>query len=97
MTETVILEARETRRSFGPPWLALSVLVLGLPFLGRQGVTVTNERITVTPGFWTKVRDDIEIFRIRDVVVKLQRPGIRDAMHLRADVQALVDDALKSA
>lgn len=26
-----------------------------------------------------------------------QRPGIRDAMHLRADVQALVDDALKSA
>ena len=70
MTETVILEARETRRSYGPPWLALSVLMLGLPFLGRQRVTVTNERITVTPGFWTKVRDDIEIFRIRDVVVK---------------------------
>ena len=70
MTETVILEARETRRSYGPLWLVLSVLMLGLPFLGRQRVTVTNERITVTSGFWTKVRDDIEIFRIRDVVVK---------------------------
>jgi hypothetical protein len=70
MTETVILEARETRRSYGPLWLLLSVLMLGLPFLGRQRVTVTNERITVTSGFWTKVRDDIEIFRIRDVVVK---------------------------
>ena len=44
--------------------------MLGLPFLGRQRITVTNERITVTSGFWTKVRDDIEIFRIRDVVVK---------------------------
>ncbi|NMJ42041.1 PH domain-containing protein [Roseomonas sp. JC162] len=70
MTETVILEARETRRSYGPLWLVLSVLMLGLPFLGRQRITVTNERITVTSGFWTKVRDDIEIFRIRDVVVK---------------------------
>jgi hypothetical protein len=70
MSETIILETRETKRSYGPLWLLLSVLMLGLPFLGRQRVTVTNERITVTSGFWTKVRDDIEIFRIRDVVVK---------------------------
>jgi uncharacterized membrane protein YdbT with pleckstrin-like domain len=70
MSETILLETRETRRSFGPLWLVLSVLLLGLPFLGRQRITVTNERITVTSGFWTKVRDDIEIFRIRDVVVK---------------------------
>lgn len=70
MPETIILEARETKRSYGPLRLVLSVLALGLPFLGRQRITVTNERITVTSGFWTKVRDDIEIFRIRDVVVK---------------------------
>ena len=70
MSETVILEARETKRSYGPLWLVLSVFMLGLPFLGRQRITLTNERITVTQGFWTKVRDDIEIFRIRDVVVK---------------------------
>ena len=69
MSETIILETRETKRSFGPLWLLLSFLLLGLPFLGRQRVRVTNERITVTSGFWTKVRDDIEIFRIRDVVV----------------------------
>lgn len=70
MSETVILEARETRRSYGPLWLVLSVLMLGLPFIGRQRIVLTNERITLTQGFWTKVRDDIEIFRIRDVVVK---------------------------
>ncbi|MBR0650559.1 PH domain-containing protein [Roseomonas terrae] len=70
MSETVILEVRETKRSYGPLWLALSVLMLGLPFLGRQRILLTNERITITQGFWTKVRDDIEIFRIRDVVVK---------------------------
>ena len=70
MSETVILEAHETKRSYGPLWLVLSALMLGLPFLGRQRITLTNERITVTQGFWTKVRDDIEIFRIRDVVVK---------------------------
>ncbi len=70
MTETVILEARETKRSYGPLWLALSVVMLGLPFLGRQRIILTNERITLTQGFWTKSRDDIEIFRIRDVVVK---------------------------
>ena len=70
MSETIILEARETKRSYGPLWLVLSVLALGLPFLGRQRITLTNERITITSGFWTKVRDDIEIFRIRDVVVK---------------------------
>ena len=70
MSETVILEARETKRSYGPIWLALSVLMLGLPFLGRQRIVLTNERITITQGFWTKLRDDIEVFRIRDVVVK---------------------------
>jgi uncharacterized membrane protein YdbT with pleckstrin-like domain len=70
MSETILLETRETKRSYGPLWLVLSVLMLGLPFLGRQRITITNERITVTSGFWTKVRDDIEIFRIRDVVVK---------------------------
>ena len=70
MSETVILEAHETKRSYGPLRIALAVLMLGLPFLGRQRVTLTNERITITQGFWTKVRDDIEIFRIRDVVVK---------------------------
>ena len=70
MSESVILEARETKRSYGPLWLVLSVVMLGLPFLGRQRVTLTNERITLTQGFWTKLRDDIEVFRIRDVVVK---------------------------
>lgn len=70
MSETIVLETRETKRSYGPLWLLLSVLMLGLPFLGRQRITVTNERITVASGFWTKVRDDIEIFRVRDVVVK---------------------------
>ena len=70
MTETVILETRETKRSYGPLWLALSVVMLGLPFLGRQRIILTSERITLTQGFWTKSRDDIEIFRIRDVVVK---------------------------
>ncbi len=70
MSETIILEARETKRSYGPLWLVLSILLLGLPFLGRQRITLTNERITIVQGFWTKVRDDIEIFRVRDVVVK---------------------------
>ena len=70
MTETVVLETRETRRSYGPLRAALCCLALGLPFIGRQRITVTDERITITQGFWTKVRDDIEIFRIRDVVVK---------------------------
>lgn len=70
MSETIILEARETKRSYGPLWLVLSVLMLGLPFLGRQRISLTNERITIVQGFWTKVRDDIEIFRVRDVVVK---------------------------
>lgn len=70
MSETVILEARETKRSLGPLWLLLGVLLLGLPFLGQQRIRVTTERITITQGFWTKLRDDIEIFRIRDVVVR---------------------------
>jgi uncharacterized membrane protein YdbT with pleckstrin-like domain len=68
--ETLLLEVRETRRSFGLGRGLLSVLLLGLPFLGRQRIRITNERITIEQGFWTKVRDDIEIFRIRDVVVK---------------------------
>jgi uncharacterized membrane protein YdbT with pleckstrin-like domain len=69
-TEAVLLEARESRRSFGLVGAALGVLMLGLPFLGRQRIAVTNERVTIIQGFWTRVRDDIEIFRIRDVVVK---------------------------
>jgi hypothetical protein len=70
MSETTILETRETKRSYGPLWLLLGLLLLGLPFLGRQRITLTNERITITQGFWTRLRDDIEVFRIRDVVVR---------------------------
>ena len=70
MSETVILETMETKRSYGLWWLILSILLLGLPFLGRQRVKVTTERIVLEQGFWNKVRDDVEIFRIRDVVVK---------------------------
>jgi uncharacterized membrane protein YdbT with pleckstrin-like domain len=66
--ETPILETRETKRSYGLVQGAIALLLLGLPFLGRQRITVTNERVTVTEGFWTKLRDDIEVFRIRDVV-----------------------------
>lgn len=68
--EQVVLAIRETKRSFGPLWIILSYLMLGLPFLGRQRITISNERIVIVQGFWTKTRDDIEIFRIRDVVVK---------------------------
>lgn len=70
MSETTILETRETKRSYGPVRGTVAVLLLGLPFLGRQRITVTNERVTVVQGFWTKTRDDIEVFRIRDVVSK---------------------------
>jgi uncharacterized membrane protein YdbT with pleckstrin-like domain len=70
MTETILLSTRETRRSYGIARGALAVLMLGLPFLGRQRITITNERITIEQGFWTKTRDDVEIFRLRDVVVK---------------------------
>lgn len=70
MSETIILEARETKRSYGPVWLILGLLLLGLPFLGRQRITLSSERITITQGFWTRLRDDIEVFRIRDVVVR---------------------------
>jgi len=70
MSETIILETRETKRSYGPLWLLLGLFLLGLPFLGRQRITLTNERITITQGFWTRLRDDIEVFRIRDVVVR---------------------------
>ena len=69
-TETLLLETYESKRSFGLVWGAVSFLLLGLPFLGRQRITVTDQRITIRQGFWTKTSDDIEIFRIRDVVVK---------------------------
>lgn len=68
MSETTLLITRETKRSFGLGRGALAVLLLGLPFLGRQRITITNERIVIESGFWTKVRDDVEVFRIRDVV-----------------------------
>ena len=45
------------------------LLLWWLSFLGRQHVTVSNERVLVESGFWNKVRDDVEVFRIRDVVV----------------------------
>ncbi len=48
--------------------MLLGVLLLGLPFLGRQRITLTDERIIVESGFWNKLRDDVEVFRIRDVV-----------------------------
>ncbi len=70
MAETIILETRETKRSFGLVRGTVAILLLGLPFLGRQRVTLTTERVTIEQGFWTKVRDDVELFRIRDVVSK---------------------------
>ncbi len=70
MAETIILETRETKRSYGLARGAVALLLLGLPFLGRQRIALTNERVTIAQGFWTKTRDDIEIFRIRDVVSK---------------------------
>ncbi|MBR0647697.1 PH domain-containing protein [Plastoroseomonas hellenica] len=70
VAEQKLLEARETRRSFGPVKLLVGILLLGLPFLGRQRVTVTNQRILLEEGFWSRTRDDVEIFRIRDVVVR---------------------------
>jgi len=70
MSEQIILETRESRRSFGLLGILWAIICLGLPFLGRQYIKVTNERIVLESGFWNKVRDDVEIFRIRDVVVK---------------------------
>ncbi len=70
MTEQIIIETRESKRSYGVVGILIAILCLGLPFLGRQRVRVTNERIVIESGFWNKVRDDVEIFRIRDVVVK---------------------------
>jgi uncharacterized membrane protein YdbT with pleckstrin-like domain len=70
MSEQVIVETRESRRSFGALGILVAVLCLGLPFLGRQRVRITNERIVIESGFWNKVRDDVEVFRIRDVVMK---------------------------
>jgi hypothetical protein len=68
MSETTLLTTRETKRSFGILRGAVALLLLGLPFLGRQRITITSERIIIESGFWTKVRDDVEMFRIRDVV-----------------------------
>ncbi len=70
MAETDILLTRETKRSFGLVRGGLAVLMLGLPFLGRQRIRVTTERVIIEQGFWTKLRDDVEVFRIRDVVSK---------------------------
>lgn len=70
MAETDILVTRETKRSFGLLRGGLAVLMLGLPFLGRQRIRVTSERLIIEQGFWTKTRDDVEVFRIRDVVSK---------------------------
>lgn len=68
MPETILLTTQESRRSFGVARGGLALLLLGLPFLGRQRITISNERIVIEAGFWTKVRDDVEVFRIRDVV-----------------------------
>ena len=68
MAETDILETRETKRSYGLVRGTIAILLLGIPFLGRQRIRVTNERVIIEEGFWTKKRDDVEIFRIRDVV-----------------------------
>jgi uncharacterized membrane protein YdbT with pleckstrin-like domain len=70
MAETDILVTRETKRSFGLVRGTMAILMLGLPFLGRQRIRVTSERVIVEQGFWTKTRDDVEVFRIRDVVSK---------------------------
>lgn len=48
---------------------AVLLLLWYLSFLGRQHITVSNERLLIESGFWSKVRDDVEVFRIRDVVV----------------------------
>jgi uncharacterized membrane protein YdbT with pleckstrin-like domain len=68
MSETTLLTVRESKRSYGIGGMLIGVLLLGLPFLGRQRITVTSERIVIESGFWNKLRDDIEVFRIRDVV-----------------------------
>ena len=68
MPETTVLTTRETKRSFGPLRGAAALLCLGLPFLGRRRITLTDERIVLETGFWTTRRDDVEVFRIRDVV-----------------------------
>ena len=70
MSEELVLETRESKRSYGVGGILLALLLIGLPFLGRQRIRITNERIIIESGFWTRVRDDIEVFRIRDVVVK---------------------------
>lgn len=70
MAETDILVTRETKRSYGLVRGGIAILCLGLPFLGRQRIRVTTERVIIEQGFWTKLRDDVEVFRIRDVVSK---------------------------
>jgi hypothetical protein len=69
MAEQVLLNLRQSRISFGLGGFLLACLQLGLPFLGRQRITVSNERVLIESGFWTKTRDDVEIFRIRDIVM----------------------------
>ncbi len=68
MAETDILVTRETKRSYGLVRGTIAILCLGLPFLGRQRIQITTERVIIESGFLTKVRDDVEVFRIRDVV-----------------------------
>lgn len=68
MTEEILLTTRETKRSFGLGRGLVAILLLGLPFIGRQRISISNQRIVIESGFWTKTRDDVEVFRIRDVV-----------------------------
>ena len=67
MPEETLLVTRQARRSFSVGYFLVSLLLLGLPFLGRQKITISNERIVVEFGFWTKVRETVEIFRIKEV------------------------------
>lgn len=61
-----------TERHLMQAWAALSVVVILLcliPLLGRQRIAITSERILVQEGFWTRRTDEIENFRIRDIVL----------------------------
>jgi hypothetical protein len=64
MSETAILETRETKRSHGFIRGAVALPLLGQPFLGRRRITVTAGRVTVVQGFRTRTHDDIEVFRL---------------------------------
>ena len=67
--ETILWQGRQRRRSFGLVGAGISLLLLGLPFIGRQQITITNQRVLLEEGFWTKTVDEVEIFRLRDVVL----------------------------